>query len=156
MILDKGWKEEEEEDESAMKARLIKELQQLEATIRKQAKEELPMHAARASQRQAKKALEQQMKVMLLSEMKEKMKQEEIAKARLSQSQLQDDSQLLELSIQSSQEAALLAGLETPTELPEGSSSSSSSGQLGSGFALSEDGQAALAAHACAETQEAL
>ena len=162
MILDKGWKEEEEEDESAMKARLIKELQQQEAQIRKETKEELAMHAARASQKQAKKALEQQMKEMLLSQMKEKMKQEEMAKARLSESQLQDDSQLLELSIQSSQEAALLAGLETPsprpTELPEGSSSSSSSGQLGSGFALSEDEQAALAAHAhaCAETQEAL
>ena len=70
MILDKGWKEEEEEDESAMKARLIKELQQQEAQIRKETKEELAMHAARASKKQAKKALEQQMKEMLLSQMK--------------------------------------------------------------------------------------
>ena len=57
MILDKGWKEEEEEDESAMKASVIKELQPQEATIRKQAKGELAMYAARASQRQAKKDL---------------------------------------------------------------------------------------------------
>jgi len=174
-LLDKPWdEEEEEEDESTMRLRIMKELQQHEAQLRMDAQEsvkaEVAKQAAKAKQMQAKKAMEQQMKALMLSEMKEKMRQEELLRAEQSAIQSQEDNLRMEASIigGSSQEAALLAGLggsssPRPTELPEGSSFSSIGGigssqqpEPGSGLALSEAEQALASGLACAETQEVL